>query len=116
MDELIEGTGISYRALAMLLLDPSWSGQASIPVAGAGNLTPDGMAEVISDTLGHPVRYRQVPVTDYRDTMLKYGASRAIAQGMADMIEAQNNGIYDAEPRDSDSATATRFANGARTP
>jgi hypothetical protein len=28
---------------------------------------------------------------------------------MAGMIEAQNNGIYDAEPRDPNSATATSF-------
>ena len=39
--------------------------------------------------------------------MVQYGASQAMAQDMADMAEAQNNGIYDAEPRDPDSATAT---------
>jgi hypothetical protein len=32
--------------------------------------------------------------------MLRRGASQAMAQGMADMTEAQNNGIYDAGPRD----------------
>jgi uncharacterized protein YbjT (DUF2867 family) len=96
-------------AAAALLLDTSWSGQASVPVAGPDNLTPDDMAEVISDALGAVIRYRQVPVADYRAAMLKRGASQAIAQDMADMIEAQNNGIYDAEPRDPDSATATSF-------
>ena len=99
MDTLIEGTGASYRALALpffmenllrqaraikeqgtfsmantagrplpaiatrdaaaaaaaLLLGPSWSGQASVPVAGPDNLTPDDMAEVISDTLGRKI-------------------------------------------------------------
>jgi uncharacterized protein YbjT (DUF2867 family) len=153
MDELIEGTGTAYRALAMpffmenllrqvqaikeqgtfsmantagrplpavatrdvaaaaaaLLLGPAWSGQASVPVAGPGDLTPDGMAEVISGTLGRAIRYRQVPVADYQATMLQYGASQAMAQDMAEMIEAQNNGIYDAEPRDPDSATPTSF-------
>jgi uncharacterized protein YbjT (DUF2867 family) len=154
MDELIEGTGVSYRALAMpffmenllhqaqaikeqgtfsmantagrplpavatrvaaaaaaLVLDPSWSGQASILMAGPGDLTPDGMAEVISGTLGRMVRYRQVPAAGYQATMLQHGASQAMAQDMADMTEAQNNGIYDAEPRDPDSAavTATSF-------
>jgi uncharacterized protein YbjT (DUF2867 family) len=94
---------------AALLLDPSWSGSASVPVAGPDDLTPDGMAEVISGTLGRPVRYRQVPVADYQATMRQHGASPAIAQDMADMIEAQNNGIYDAEPRDPDSATPTSF-------
>ena len=153
MDTLIEGTGASYRALALpffmenllrqaraikeqgtfsmantagrplpaiatrdaaaaaaaLLLGPSWSGQASVPVAGPDNLTPDDMAEVISDTLGRTIRYRQIPVADLQAMMQRRGVSQAMAQDMADMIEAQNNGIYDAEPRDPDSATATSF-------
>jgi uncharacterized protein YbjT (DUF2867 family) len=153
MDEMIEGTGAAYRALALpffmenllrqakeiaeqgtfsmantadrplptiatrdiaaaaaaLLVDTSWSGQASVPVTGPDNLTPDDMAEVISDALGRTVRYRQVPVADYRATMLRRGASQAMAQDFADMTEAQNNGIYDAEPREPDAATATSF-------
>jgi uncharacterized protein YbjT (DUF2867 family) len=96
-------------AAAALLLDTSWSGQASVPVAGPDNLTPDGMAEVISGTLGRTIRYRQVPVAGRQTAMLQRGASQAMAQDMADMTEAQNNGIYDAEPRDPNSATATSF-------
>ena len=96
-------------AAAALLLDVSWGGQASVPVAGPGNLTPDDMAGVISGTLGRTVRYRQVPVADRQAAMLQRGASQAMAQDMADMTEAQNNGIYDAEPRDPDSATPTSF-------
>jgi len=96
-------------AAAALLLDTPWSGQASVPVAGPDNLTPDDMAEVISGTLGRTIRYRQVPVADYQTTLLQHGASQAMAQDIADMIEAQNNGIYDAEPRDPDSAAATSF-------
>ena len=96
-------------AAAALLLDTSWSGQASVPMAGPDNLTPDDMAKVISGTLGRTVRYRQVPAADRQAAMLRRGASEAMAQDMADMTEAQNNGIYDAEPRDPDSATATSF-------
>jgi hypothetical protein len=70
---------------------------------------PDDMAEVICGTLGRTIRYRQVPVADYQTTLLQHGASQAMAQDIADMIEAQNNGIYDAEPRDPDSVTATSF-------
>lgn len=96
-------------AAAALLLDTSWSGQASVPLTGPDNLTPDDMAEVISGTLGRTVRYRQVPAADRQAAMLRRGASEAMAQDMADMTEAQNNGIYDAEPRDPGSATATSF-------
>lgn len=153
MDELIEASGVPYRALALpffmenllrqasaikeqgtfsmanaadrplptvatrdvaaaaaaLLLDTSWSGQVRVPLAGPDNLTPDAMAEVISDTLGRTVRYRQVPLADFQAAMVRRGASPALAQDMADMVEAQNNGIYDAEPRNPGSATATGF-------
>ena len=78
-------------------------------MASPDNLTPDGMAEVISGTLGRTVRYRQVPVADRQAAMLQRGASEAMAQDMADMTEAQNNGIYDAEPRDPNSAAPTSF-------
>jgi uncharacterized protein YbjT (DUF2867 family) len=99
---------------AALLLDPSWSGQASVPVAGPDDLTPDDMAEVISETLGRTIRYRQIPVADRQAALLQRGASPAAAQGMAQMIEAQNNGIYDAEPRDPDAAAPTSFRQWCR--
>jgi uncharacterized protein YbjT (DUF2867 family) len=101
-------------AAAALLLDPAWSGQASVPVVSPDNLTPDDMAEVISDTLGRTVRYRQVPVAERLAAMLQRGAGQATAQGFAEMTEAQNNGIYDAEPRDPNSATATSFRQWCR--
>jgi uncharacterized protein YbjT (DUF2867 family) len=94
---------------AALLLDPSWNGQASVPVASPDNLTPDQMAEVISATLGRTVRYRQLPVADRQAALLQRGASEAMAQDIADMTNAQNNGIYDAEPRDPHSAATTSF-------
>jgi uncharacterized protein YbjT (DUF2867 family) len=153
MDELIEGTGVRYRALALpffmenvlrqaqpiaqegvfslantadrplptvatrdvaaaaaaLLLDRTWSGQARVPLVGPDRLTPDAMAETISETLGRTVRYQQVPLADFQDRMVRRGASPSLAQDMADMVSAQNHGIYDAEPRDPASATATGF-------
>ncbi|MFH8336370.1 NmrA family NAD(P)-binding protein [Streptomyces sp. AM6-12] len=153
MDELIESSGVAYRALALpffmenllrqaptikeqgtfsmanaadrplptvatrdvaaaaaaLLLDTSWSGQARVPLVGPDNLTPDAMAEVISEVLGRTVRYHQVPLADFRTAMVRGGASPALAQDMADMVEAQNNGIYDTELRDPDSVAATGF-------
>jgi uncharacterized protein YbjT (DUF2867 family) len=106
---LTVATRDAAAAAAALLLDTSWSGQASVPVVSPDNLTPDDMAEVISGTLGRTVRYRQVPAADRQAAMLRRGASEAMAQDMADMTEAQNNGIYDAEPRDPDSAAPTSF-------
>ncbi|MEU4560429.1 NAD(P)H-binding protein [Actinoplanes sp. NPDC023936] len=96
-------------AATALLLDRTWSGQARVPVVSPDNLTPDEMARVISETLGRPVSYRQVPVADFGATMRRYGASEAMAQGMTGMLEAQNNGIYDVEQHVTHSAGATSF-------
>lgn len=153
MDELIEGTAVAYRALALpffmenvlrqaqtireqgtfslpnaadrplptvatrdiaavasaLLLDDSWSGQASVPVAGPDDLTPTGMAQVMSEVLGQTTAFHQIPAEDYKAMFLQRGASEAMAQGMVDMAEAQNHGIYDFETRDPLSATPTTF-------
>jgi uncharacterized protein YbjT (DUF2867 family) len=94
---------------ATLLLDDSWSGQASVPVAGPDDLSPADMAQVMSDVLGRTVRFQQVPLPDYTAMMLRYGASEAGAQALVDMVEAQNHGIYETEPRDPHSATPTSF-------
>ncbi|MBT1187193.1 NAD(P)H-binding protein [Streptomyces sp. CJ_13] len=94
---------------AALLLDTAWSGQARVPLVSPDSLAPDAMAEIISETLGRTVRYQQVPLADFQAHMVQRGVSPALAQDMADMVNAQNNGIYDAEPRDPASATATGF-------
>ncbi|MFJ5776223.1 NmrA family NAD(P)-binding protein [Streptomyces sp. NPDC093094] len=96
-------------AAAALLLDTSWSGRTRVPLVSPDNLTPDAMADVISQTLGHTVRYHQVPLAGFRATMVQRGASPALAQDMADMVQAQNDGIYDAETRDAGSTAATGF-------
>ncbi|MET9915145.1 NAD(P)H-binding protein [Streptomyces sp. NPDC006476] len=84
---------------AEVLLDDTWSGQGGVPVVSPDSLTPDGMAEVLGDVLELPVRYQQVPVDAYRSMMLEHGASEAMAQGVADMAVAQNEGAYDEEHR-----------------
>ncbi|CAM4233186.1 NAD(P)H-binding protein [Kibdelosporangium persicum] len=148
MDELIESTGVCYRALRMpyfmenflsqgeaimsngmffvanapdrvlatvatrdiattaaaLLLDDSWTGQDSVPVIGPDSLCPHEMARIMSEVLGREVHCHHVPLEKFRGTMTQRGVSEAWAQGMADMIAAQNGGIYDAEQQASPSA------------
>ncbi|MCL6675244.1 NmrA family NAD(P)-binding protein [Streptomyces panaciradicis] len=84
---------------AELLLDGSWSGQGGVPVVSPDSLTPDGMAEVVSEVLERTVRYQQLPLDAYKSMMLDNGASEASAQGVADMAVAQNEGAYDEEHR-----------------
>ncbi len=153
MNELIESTGVSYRALAMpffmenllnqveaiksqgmfflansadrtlptvatrdiaavaakLLLDHSWTGAESVPVVGSDDLSPNDMAQIMSEVLERPVRFQQVTGADYKATLMQYGMSDANAQGLVDMAVAQNNGFYDPEPGTSRSTSPTSF-------
>ncbi|MFF4504273.1 NAD(P)H-binding protein [Streptomyces sp. NPDC001401] len=86
---------------AELLLDDSWGGQGGVPVVSADALTPDGMAQVVSEVLERPVLYRQVGLEAYRATALQHGASEGWAQGLIDMAVAQNAGAYDEQHRTS---------------
>jgi uncharacterized protein YbjT (DUF2867 family) len=95
---------------ARLLLDGSWNGQDSLPVAGLDTrLTPAGMAQVISEVLRRIVGFRQIPVADYRAAMLRNGMSEEWAQGMIDMAAAQDDGIYSRKPRSPQPAAPTSF-------
>ncbi|MDF3294246.1 NAD(P)H-binding protein [Streptomyces silvisoli] len=96
-------------AAAMLLLDASWSGQNSVPVIGPDDLSPNDMAQVMSDVLARPIRFHQISAADYKAMALAHGAAEGSAQGLVDMAVAQNDGIYDGS-----SPTSGRTATGFR--
>ncbi|MFF0584458.1 NAD(P)H-binding protein [Streptomyces sp. NPDC003781] len=91
---------------ARLLLDDSWTGRADVPLVGPDDLTPEGMAEVLSDVLGRPVRVLETTPEAYRASALRFGASEAGAQGLADMAAAMDaQGFYGAvQPSTPDTA------------
>lgn len=76
-----------------LLLDPTWTGQSEVAVLGPEDLTNDERAAIVSDVLGTPVRYEQVPRAAYRSRLTGFGMSEAMAQGLLDMMVAKENGL-----------------------
>jgi hypothetical protein len=56
------------------------------------------MAHVMSEVLGTPVRFQQLPAEAYKDDMIGLGMSDAMAQGMLDMTLAKGDGLDNAEP------------------
>ena len=96
-------------AAARLLLDDSWSGQDSVPVLGPEDLSFNDLARIMSEVLGKPVRFQQVPAEDFRVTLTGRGMSEAMAQGTVDMLLAKNEGLDNAEPRTPQSTTPTSF-------
>ncbi|GHE06447.1 NAD(P)H-binding protein [Streptomyces alanosinicus] len=80
---------------ARLLLDGSWTGQDDIPLVGPDELTPEGMAAVVSAVLDRPVAFREISGAEYKATLMRYGASEDWAQGLADLAAATTGqGFY----------------------
>jgi uncharacterized protein YbjT (DUF2867 family) len=96
-------------AAARLLLDESWSGVGSVPVLGPEDLSLDEMARIMSEALGKPVRYQQIPPDAIRERLIGNGWTEAMAQGMVDMMLAKEEGLDNAEPRTPQSTTPTSF-------
>ncbi|WP_030674291.1 NAD(P)H-binding protein [Streptomyces cellulosae] len=94
---------------ARLLLDDSWTGQEDVPLVSPDDLTPEGMADVLSEVLGRPVRAELASSAEQKTRMIRFGATEAWAQGYADMVDAQNDqGFYGAsQPTTPDLAPTT---------
>lgn len=98
---------------AGLLTDLSWTGQENLPVFGPDRLTPDGMAEVMSQELGHPVAYRRMALDDYASLLRSQGAAEQAVKDVTDAFAAQDHGIYDADWASAE-PTATDFRTWCR--
>jgi len=94
---------------ARLLVDDSWSGGGHVAVLGPQDLSFNDMAQIMSEVLGKPVRYQQIPARALKDRLTGSGMSDAMAQGTADMMAAKDQGLDNAEPRTPQSTTPTTF-------
>ena len=94
---------------ARLLLDGSWTGQAEVPVLGPEDLSHHEMAGIMTEVLGRPVRYQQIPDEAFLGTLTSGGMSGAMAQAMVDMARAKNEGLDNAAPRTPETSTPTTF-------
>jgi uncharacterized protein YbjT (DUF2867 family) len=94
---------------ARLLLDRSWSGVGSVPVLGPEDLSYKDMATILSEVLGKPVRFQEIPGDAFKARLLQRGMSEAMAQANLDMWVAYNQGLDTAEPRTPQSTTPTSF-------
>lgn len=83
-------------AAVNFLINTSWEGQERVPLVGPDNLTPNKMAEIISEVLGKPIGFSETNRDAMVPRMMSRGMSHAWAQGLADMATAQNNGFYEA--------------------
>jgi uncharacterized protein YbjT (DUF2867 family) len=94
---------------ARLLLDDSWSGPGHVAVLGPEDLSFNDMAQIMSEVLGKPVRYQQIPAEALKNRLAGAGMSDAMAQATVDMMVAKDHGLDNAEPRTPESTTPTTF-------
>jgi uncharacterized protein YbjT (DUF2867 family) len=94
---------------ATLLLDQSWSGVGSVPVLGPEDISYNEMATILSNVLGKPVRFQEMPKDAFKAGLLQRGMSEAMAQATLDMWVAYGQGLDTAEPRTPQSTTPTSF-------
>jgi len=96
-------------AAARLLLDDSWSGAGEVPLLGPEDLSFIDMAQIMSEVLGKLVRFQQISLEACKDRFTGFGMSDAMAQGMADMAWAKNQGLDNAVQRTPGNSTPTSF-------
>ncbi len=98
---------------AKYLLDNTWTGQSEVPVLGPEDLTFNEMASILSEVLGKPVGFKQIPMDAFKQRLAGFGMSPAIVEGYADMMAAKNDGLDNAVARTPEATTPTTFRQWA---
>jgi uncharacterized protein YbjT (DUF2867 family) len=94
---------------AKLLIDRSWTGQSGLAVLGPEDLSFDEMAVIMTEVLGKPIRFQEMPANAYKAQLVQLGATEAFAQSMIDMLLAKDQGLDHSEPRTPENTTPTGF-------
>ncbi|WP_344609085.1 NAD(P)H-binding protein [Streptomyces glaucus] len=103
-------TGDVAATAARLLLDDTWTGRGDVPTVGPDDLTPEGMAAVVSDVLDRTVRVRETTPEQYEASALRAGASEGWARALADMARAlRDQGFYGADAPTTPETAPTGF-------
>ncbi len=106
-------TGDIAQVAARLLVDHTWTGAGDYPVLGPEDLSLNEMAGILTEVLGKPIRFQQVPFDAFRAQLLGHGMSEVFANGLTEMFEAKAKGLDNAAPRTPESTTPTTFRQWA---
>lgn len=94
---------------AKLLLDRSWTGQGSVAALGPEDLSNDDMAAIMTEVLGQPIRYGQIPAEAFTANLVQHGSNPVFAQDYLNMMVAKGQGMDNLEPRTPENTTPTTF-------
>lgn len=94
---------------ARWLSEAGWEGFEEVPVLGPEDLSADDQAEIMSQVLGRPVRFQQIPPEAFRSNLLDRGMTEPMAQAMLDMYLAKDAGLDGGVERTPQNSTPTSF-------
>ena len=92
---------------AELLIDRAWQGQGHVAVHGPADVSFDGMAQVLTEALGKPIRYVQVPDDVLIDNLRRVGLPDGFARAYARLLTREALEAYAIEPRTAETTTPT---------
>jgi uncharacterized protein YbjT (DUF2867 family) len=94
---------------AEYLLDHTWTGQDTVDILGGDDLSYHDIAEILSDVIGTPIRYKSGDRAGVKAFLIARGFSDAMAQSAIDMDLAGERGINNATSRTAENTTPTTF-------
>lgn len=97
------------------LLDRGWSGHRILGVHGPEDLSHDEIAAILSEELGRPVGYVELPIDQFREGLLSEGLPPFVADLLTELYDGARNGYLDpAEPRTAEITTPTSLRTFVR--
>lgn len=95
---------------AELLLNTGWSGQNTRGLHGPADLTFDAAAEILSASIGKPVRHVQITPDQAYMAFLGFGATPGYAKAYVDMYQAlaQRGAVAESRTRETTTPTTLR--------
>ena len=94
---------------AELLTNPDWSGVEEVPLLGPENISHRAMASVMSDVLGKPVRFEEMPMAAFEGMLASMGTSEGMVHDYAAMMTAKNEGMDTIAGQSARAKTPTTF-------
>lgn len=95
------------------LLDRSWTGINSLAVQGAADVSSAEAAQILTEAVGKPIHYIQVPAEQVLQSYLGMGASQDAAEMFVKMFQAFDDGAYRMEPRTPETTNPTTLKQWA---
>jgi uncharacterized protein YbjT (DUF2867 family) len=92
-----------------LLLDRSWRGRGGVAVMGPEDLSYNDMAQIMSEVLGKPIRFRQISDDAFMTGFVQAGGSRSVAQWLVEMRADSETNPHGSVARTAENTTPFSF-------